>query len=357
MARAMLLSLLLAAALPVATPDPSVVAKVDRLVAAADEAAAAGNASEAAANLWRAGEAADRELRDYDRAVALYSRLVAEYPAARLTRGAAARRDYVAKGISAGAEPFRRLERVRSEFATLDRGDARAEVRDLVATFPDFPYADEALLWIGDRAAEGEDADEARRAYRELLDRFPRSPLAAHAWAGLGRAAFAAKDWDAAEEAFARIAGTTVAGASFVSAKEVDMVRRHRVRANRLRYVLAFLAIAGVAAAATVDPRRIRAAAKSSVGTELFYAAPVFALVVVIAPKDGRGSLAALAATFILFLWVTLIWADAARPAFARPALRALSTIGAAITGLAIVYVLLYALDLLIAVERLMGEA
>src|SRR5688500_300110 len=142
MRAAMLLAFLLAAALPVATPDPAVIAKVDRLVAAADEAAAAGNASEAAANLWRAGEAADRELRDYDRAIALYSRRATEFPAARLTRGAIARRDYVAKGISAGAEPFRRFERVRADFATLDRGDARAEVRDLVAAFPDFPYAD-----------------------------------------------------------------------------------------------------------------------------------------------------------------------------------------------------------------------
>lgn len=353
----MFLALLLAAALPAATPNPAVAAKVDAWTAAADEAAAKGNASEAAANLWRAGEAADRELRDYDRALALYGRLVHDHPAARLTRGAMARRDYVAKGITPDPEPFRRFERVRADFAKLDRGDARAEVRELVERFPKFAYADEALLWIGDRATESEDTAEARKAYETLLERFPDSPLAAHAWAGLGRAAFAAKDWDAAEAAFARIANTTVAGASIVSAKEVDMVRRHRIRAVRLRWVLGFLAVAAVAAAASVDPRRLKRAARASLGRELLYAAPIFALVTFLAPADGRGSLAAVAATFILFLWLTLIWADAARPALARPGLRALSTIAATITGVAIVYVLLYALDLLIALERLIGEA
>ena len=352
------LALLAATALPAFEPDPTVVAKVDGWVVAADEAAKAGNTSEAAANLWRAAEAADRQLRDHERAVSLYDRLIREYPAARLTRGASARRDYVAKGIAGGGlEPFRRFERVRADFAKIPRADARAEVRDIVASFPRFAYADEALLWLGDRAAESEDAAEAARAYRELLDRFPESPLAAHAWAGLGRAAFAAKDWDAAEEAFQKIAGTRVAGASVVSAKEVDMVRRHRIRAGRLRWVLGVLALSAIAAAATVEPKRLKAAARASVGNELLYAAPIFALVTFLAPSDGRPALAAVAATSITFLWASIVWANAARPALARPALRALSAAAATVTGCAIMYVLLYALDLLIAVEKLLGEA
>lgn len=353
----MLLALLLAAALPVATPIPAVEANVARWVAAADAAATAGNGSEAATNLWRAGEAADRQLRDYDRALAIYDRLVKDHPAARLTRGAAARRDYIAKATAGGAEPFRRFERVRADYAKLDPHDAEAEVRAIVDEHPSFAIADEALLWLGDHAAEAGDAGEARRTYHELLQRFPDSPLAAHAWAGLGRAAFAEKDWAAAEDAFARIAGTSVAGAAFVSSKEVEMVQRHRTRAGRLVWVLGFLGLAIGAAIVTVDPRRLRGAVRASIGRELLYAGPVFVLFVLIAPSDGRGSIAVVALAAVAFLWTALVWADAARPALARPSLKALSTVVGTLTGLAIVYAVLYALDLLVAVERLIGEA
>ena len=354
----MLLAFLLAAALPVATPaDPAIEANVSRWVAAAEVAAEAGNTSEAATNLWRAGEAADRQLRDYDRALALYDRLVKEYPAARLTRGAAARRDYVAKATAGGAEPFRRFERIRSDYVKLAPDDAEKEVRAIVDEHPSFAIADEALLWLGDHAADAKNVREARRSYRELLDRFPDSPLAAHAWAGLGRAAFAEKDWAAAEDAFSRIAGTSVAGAGFVSSKEVEMVRRHRTRAGRLVWVLGFLGLGLGAAIVSVDPRRLRGAVRASVGRELLYAGPVFALFVLIAPADGRGSIAVVALAAVAFLWVALVWADAARPALARPSLKALSTVVGTLTGAALVYAVLYALDLLAAVERLIGEA
>ena len=353
----MLMAFLLAAALPVSTPVPGALGRVDAWIRDAVAAAKAGKTSDAAANLWRAAEAADHDLRDYPRAVELYDRLVLEYPAARLSRGAALRRDAVVRATAGGSEPFARFERVRAEFSKLDRGDARAEVRAIVKEHPSFAIADEALLWLGDRAAEAGDPEEAGESYRELLQRFPESAHAAHAWAGLGRAAFAEKEWAAAEDAFSRIAGTSVAGAEIVSRKEVEMVRRHRTRAERLGWVLGFLAIAGVAAVATVDPRRLRAAVRASWGRELLYAGPVFVLLVVVAPHDGRGSIAALAALGVAFLWAALVWADAARPAFARPALRAASTVAGTLTGMALVYVVLYALDLLIAVERLIGEA
>ena len=90
----MLMAFLLAAALPVSTPVPGALGRVDAWIRDADAAAKAGKTSDAAANLWRAAEAADHDLRDYPRAVELYDRLVLEYPAARLSRGAALRRHF-----------------------------------------------------------------------------------------------------------------------------------------------------------------------------------------------------------------------------------------------------------------------
>ena len=353
----MLLALLLAAALPTSTPDPAVLAQVDRWEAAAVSAEEAGDASRAAANLWRAAEAADKKLRDYDRALALYGRLAEEYPAARLTRGALARREYVARAIAGGAEPFRRFERVRDEFAKLGSPAAREEVASILEDHPDFALADEALLWLADRAYDDHDARDARVRYRELIERFPESPLVAHAWAGLGRAAFAEKDWAAAEEAYARIAETSVAGAALVSRREVKMVRQHRIRAGRLRWVLGFLAVAGVLAIATVEPRRLGAAARRAVGRELLFAGPVFLLLVLIAPSDGRFALASIACAGIAILLAAVIWAEAARPAVTRPGLRVACTALGTAAGAAVLYVVLYALDLLVAVERLLGEA
>jgi tetratricopeptide (TPR) repeat protein len=351
-----LLALLLAAALPAATPSPAVEANVTRWVAAADEAVKAGNTSEAATHLWRAGEAADRQLRDYDRALAIYDRLVKEHPGARLSRGAAARRDYVAKATAGGAEPFRRFERVRADYSKLPPDDAKKEVRAILDEHPSFALADEALLWLAEYSAASEDLPEARRSYRELLERFPDSAHAAHAWAGLGRAAFLEKDWAAAEEAFTRIAGTSIGGASLVSSKEVEIVRRHRTRAGRIVWVLGFLGLGIGAAIVTIDPRRLRGAVRASLGRELLYAGPVFLLFVLIAPHDGRYPIAVVSISAVGFLWAVLVWADAARPALAQPSLRAVSTVVGTLSGAAIVYTVLYALDLLVAIERLMGE-
>lgn len=358
-----MLALLFAAAVPVAATlppakvDPGIVGQVDARVAEAEAAAARGDTSAAAAGLWRAAELADRRMRDYARAIELYDRMAREYPAARLTRAASVRRDYVVRAVAEGEEPFRRLERVREEFASLGRSEARAEVRAILADHPRFPLADESLLWLADRAAEDGDPVEARERYRELTERFPQSPLVAHAWAGLGRAAFAERDWVAAEAAYARMSERGGDAAALVSRKEVEMVIRHRIRAERLRWVLGFLAAAAIAAALTVEPRRIRGSVRAAAGRELLYVGPIFALLVLIAPGEGRGSLAAIGAAAIGFLVAILIWADASRPALARPALRVVSTAVGTLAGAAVLYVVLYALDLLIAVETLMGEA
>lgn len=345
-----------AAPLPAATPDPAAAKQLEARLAAADAAAARGDVSAAASNLWRAAEIADRKLRDYATALSLYDRLRKEYPAARLTRGAAVRREYVARAIAAGEEPFRRFERVRAEFATLERSVSRDEVRSILEDHPDFPIADEALMWLADRAVEDGDPAEARRRYREIIDRFPQSTLVPHAWAGLGRAAFDEKDWSAAEAAYARIAQAGGAGSALVSRKEVEMVVRHRIRAGRLRWVLGFLGVVAVAAAVTVDPRRLRTGVRAAAGRELLYVGPLFALLVLIAPDEGRGSLAVLGASAILFLILSLLWVHAARPAFSRPALRVISTVMGTAAGAAVLYAVLYSLDLLVAVETLLGE-
>ena len=352
MSLAILFAAAVVAALPASTPDPAVAAQVDRLVESADQ-----DPAQAAANLWRAAEIADKKLRDYERALALYDRLLREHPSARLARGAAVRRDYVARGVAGGAEPFRRFERVREDFATLDRREARDEVRAIVKEFPSFALADEALLWLGDRAAEDGDAAEARERYRELTVRFPESALVAHAWAGIGRAAFDEGDYAAAEDAYRRIAATSVAGADLVSRKEVERVQLHRIREERLYWVLGFLGLAAVAAAATVDPKRVRSATRAAAGRELLYAGPLLALLVLIAPSEGRFALAAVSAAGLGFLAVALIWADASRPALSRPALRAVSTAVGTLAGAAILYLVLYSLDLLVAVESLLGES
>jgi hypothetical protein len=83
----------------------------------------------------------------------------------------------------------------------------------------------------------------------------------------------------------------------------------------------------------------------------------VFLLLVILAPAEGRHGLAVVGAAAVGFLLAALVWADAARPALARPAIRAASTAFATLTGAAFLYAVLYALDLLVAVERLLGEA
>jgi lipoprotein-anchoring transpeptidase ErfK/SrfK len=64
--------------------------------------------------------------------------------------------------------------------------DAQARLEELVATFPDSPWTDDALLKLGQVYEAQQQLVEARAMYRMLLERFPDSPLLAQAQLRLG---------------------------------------------------------------------------------------------------------------------------------------------------------------------------
>ena len=55
--------------------------------------------------------------------------------------------------------------------------EAQASLEELIATFPDSPWADDALLTLGQVYEAQQQYVEARSMYRTLLDKFPDSPL------------------------------------------------------------------------------------------------------------------------------------------------------------------------------------
>ena len=64
--------------------------------------------------------------------------------------------------------------------------EAQADLEELIATFPDSPWADDALLKLGDVYETQQQFVEARQMYRTLLERFPDSPLLAATQTKLG---------------------------------------------------------------------------------------------------------------------------------------------------------------------------
>jgi len=81
-------------------------------------------------------------------------------------------------------------QRLYSQAAhAFDRGDvpkAQAQLEELVATFPDSPWADDGLLKLGQVYESQQQWAEARAMYQTLLDRFPDSPLIAKTQLQLG---------------------------------------------------------------------------------------------------------------------------------------------------------------------------
>ena len=63
---------------------------------------------------------------------------------------------------------------------------AQAQLEELIATFPDSPLADDALLALGQVYEAQQKLVEARTTYHTLLDRFPDSPLLAQTQTRLG---------------------------------------------------------------------------------------------------------------------------------------------------------------------------
>ena len=66
--------------------------------------------------------------------------------------------------------------------------EAQAHLEELVATFPDSPWADDGLFALGQVYEAQQQWMEARAMYQTLLDRFPESPLLAATQTQLGQA-------------------------------------------------------------------------------------------------------------------------------------------------------------------------
>ncbi len=64
--------------------------------------------------------------------------------------------------------------------------EAQAKLEELLATFPDSPWADDALLKLGEVYETQQQFVEARAMYRMLLEKFPDSPLVARTQTRLG---------------------------------------------------------------------------------------------------------------------------------------------------------------------------
>lgn len=65
--------------------------------------------------------------------------------------------------------------------------EAQAALEELIATFPDSPWADDGLLKLGEVYEAQQQLVEARSMYRMLLEQFPDSPLIAQTHERLGR--------------------------------------------------------------------------------------------------------------------------------------------------------------------------
>ena len=84
----------------------------------------------------------------------------------------------------------RREQRLLARAASAERQgnfpEAQANLEELVATFPESAWADDALLKLGQVYEAQQQLVEARSMYRTLLERFPDSPLVPQAQTRLG---------------------------------------------------------------------------------------------------------------------------------------------------------------------------
>ena len=65
--------------------------------------------------------------------------------------------------------------------------EAQTKLEDLIGTFPDSPWTDDAMLKLGEVYEAKQSLVEARAMYRTLLERFPESPLIGRTQERLGR--------------------------------------------------------------------------------------------------------------------------------------------------------------------------
>jgi LysM repeat protein len=86
-----------------------------------------------------------------------------------------------------GGAAQRLYARATQAQASGEVSQAQAHLEELVATFPDSPWADDALLKLGEVYEVQQQFVEARSMYQMLLERFPDSPLLARTQDRLGK--------------------------------------------------------------------------------------------------------------------------------------------------------------------------
>lgn len=86
-----------------------------------------------------------------------------------------------------GGKAKRLLVRAAQAQQAGNLADAQAQLEELIATFPDSPWADDALLALGGVYETQQQVVEARTMYQMLLDRFPNSALLTRTQERLGR--------------------------------------------------------------------------------------------------------------------------------------------------------------------------
>ena len=112
--------------------------------------------------------------------------------------------------------------------------EAQARLEELIATFPDSPWTDDALVKLGEVYEAQQQFVEARAMYRMLLERFPDSPLLATTQARLGNVNVSllfspiVTDLDAIHEVKS---GDTLGRIASASSTTVEFIRR----ANHLK--------------------------------------------------------------------------------------------------------------------------
>ena len=85
-----------------------------------------------------------------------------------------------------GAKPHRLLGAASRSAHAGNFAEAQARLEELIATYPDSPWTDDALLKLGEVYESQQQYEEARGVYRMLLEQFPDSPLMAATQTRLG---------------------------------------------------------------------------------------------------------------------------------------------------------------------------
>ena len=119
--------------------------------------------------LLEAAALAEEHLGAPAHAAALYQRLLERYPTHRHALRAAARRDFLAANLTAGEAPLVEYQAILTEAAKRPPAESRARLERLLATYPTFPLARQARLWIEQSARPIKTLDPTSPTERRLL--------------------------------------------------------------------------------------------------------------------------------------------------------------------------------------------